>query len=479
MAQKRERIIFYLNSERVEISADEAFLTLSSWLRYRKAMTGTKVVCSEGDCGACTVILGWMNPRGKLDYRIVDSCIQFLFQLDCCHVITIEALEKDGKLHPAQQTMVDCFGSQCGFCTPGFVMGLAHLCETKQKLTSTDIREKLTGNLCRCTGYEAIVKAGLSLNEMPVEKVTQRFNTALMEKEFASLITQSVKVESSNGEIFFKPVDLAEALKLRAALPQLKIVAGATDLGVQHNKGKSVLTQVMFIAHLHEIAGIRELDGTLEIGAAANWSDVLAITEKILPELHGILKIFAAEQIRNAATIGGNIINASPIADSLPCLFALDARLVVASASATREIKMKSFYSGYKKFDLRSDELLTKIILPLPKKDSVFKLYKVSKRRDLDISAVTLAIHLERSGNKIAGADIAAGGVAATIVPLSAAMKLLHGAAWSEENFRRAGEAAAGEIQPLSDVRGSALFRKVLIRNLFLKAFKELNDERN
>ena len=367
MASTRENVVFYLNHERITVSGAEVFESLSNWLRYSRAMTGTKVVCSEGDCGACTVILGWMNPVGKLEYRIVDSCIQFLFQLDCCHIITIEALEKEGKLHPAQQTMVDCFGSQCGFCTPGFVMGLAHLCETKQNLTAVDIREKLAGNLCRCTGYEAIVKAGLALNNAPVEKVKQRFDTAGMEKDFAVLVKQSVKVEAATGEVFFKPVNLAEALKLRSSMPQLRIVAGATDLGVQHNKGKSLLAQVMFIAHLHEIAAVKLVNGALEIGAAANWSDVLAITEKSLPEFHAILKIFAAEQIRNAATIGGNIVNASPIADSLACLFALNARLTVASTGGTREVAMKNFYSGYKKFDLKADELLTKVVIPFTK----------------------------------------------------------------------------------------------------------------
>ncbi len=469
MAVTREKIVFYLNHERVEISGEDTFLTLSTWLRVKRAMTGTKIVCSEGDCGACTIILGWMNPVGKLEYRIVDSCIQFLFQLDSCHVITVEALAENGTLHPAQQAMVECFGSQCGFCTPGFVMALADMAEKEKSHTTVTIKDKLAGNLCRCTGYEAIVKAGLALNSAQQVKISERFDRKTMETEFAKTTGQSLKIGTTSGQTFFKPANLAEALKLRAAMPQLKIVAGATDLGVQHNKGRSVITQALFIAHLHEIAAIQKKGDALEIGAAANWSDVLAVTKTELPELHGILKIFAAEQIRNAATIGGNIINASPIADSLPCLYALGARLVVTSATGSREIDIHSFYTGYRKFDLKPDELLTKVIVPLPKPGSLFKLYKVSKRRDLDISTVTLAIHLQMAGSKIAGAQLAAGGVAATILRLSNTEKLLMGTELSEEGFRKAGESAMSEVQPQSDVRGSADFRKILIRNLFRK----------
>ncbi len=474
MSQTREKIVFYLNHQRIEIAGGDAFMPLSTWLRYRKGMTGTKIVCSEGDCGACTVMLGWLGADGKLEYRIIDSCIQFLFQLDLCHVITVEGISEQSQLHPAQTAMVECFGSQCGFCTPGFVMALADLSEKERIHTTTTIKDKLAGNLCRCTGYEAIVKAGLALNGVPSPKLLERFDRKAMEKEFNALATQSVKIAGANGELFFKPQNLDEAVKLRAALPQLKIVAGGTDLGVQHNKGKSLLTQVMFIAHLHEISQVKQVGKTIEIGAAANWSDVLAATEKALPELHHILKIFAAEQIRNAATIGGNIINASPIADSLPCLYVLGARLVLTSIAGSREVDINAFYTGYKRFDLQPNEILTKVILPLPAADATVGLYKVSKRRDLDISTVTLGLHLKSKAGKITEARLAAGGVAATIVRLRSTEKALVGRDWSEATFADAGLIATSEISPLSDVRGSAEFRKLLIRNLFQKFHAEV-----
>lgn len=473
MASIRERIVFYLNHERIEIAGSEAFLPLSTWLRYRRGMTGTKVVCSEGDCGACTVILGWLNANHKLEYRIIDSCIQFLCQLDCCHVITIEGLEHNGQLHPAQQAMVECFGSQCGFCTPGIVMGLAHLAEEQREITVAGIKEKLTGNLCRCTGYEAIVKAGLSLNGSSSPSLLARFDRAGMEKEFKSLTLDSVKITGEGDQVFFKPQNLAEALKLRAAMPHLKVIAGGTDLGVQHNKGKSLLSQMLFIAHLHEIGQIQETGAALEIGAAANWSDVLVTTKQKLPALNGILQIFAAEQIRNAATIGGNIINASPIADSIPCLFVMGAKLVLASSAGERQVDINHFYTGYKKFDMQPNEILAKVILPLPKSGALVGLYKVSKRRDLDISSVTLAIHLSVAAGKITDVHLAAGGVAATVVRLRSAEKALLNQPFTDETFAEAGLIAAAEINPLSDVRGSAAFRKLLIKNLFLKFFHE------
>lgn len=473
MPASREKVIFYLNHERVELSGSEVFQPLSTWLRYRKGRTGTKVVCSEGDCGACTVMLGWLGPDRKLEYRIVDACIQFLFQLDLCHVITIEGISSGNELHPAQQAMVEYFGSQCGFCTPGFVMALADLAEKEKIHTTAVIKDKLAGNLCRCTGYEAIVKAGLALNDKPAPRLLARFDVAGIEREFAAHRDDSVKVTGNDEQVVFKPRDLSEALKLRAAMPHLRLVAGGTDLGVQHNKGKALLTQVMFIAHLHEIAAVQKIGDTLEIGAVANWTDVLAATEKRVPELYDILKVFAAEQIRNAATIGGNIINASPIADSLPCLFVLGARLVLSSISGRREVDINTFYTGYKKFDLLPNEILTKIILPLPAANAKLGLYKVSKRRDLDISTVTLGIYLKTQAGKITEAHLAAGGVGATVVRLRSAEKSLAGSDWSAEAFSQAGQIAAAEISPLSDVRGSAEFRKVLVKNLFMKYWSE------
>lgn len=473
-------IRFLHRGQTVEVAGVAPTTSVLDWLREHARSTGTKEGCNEGDCGACTVVVASPARAGEADtvhglrLQALNACTQFLPTLDGKALFTVEDLAGvDGTLHPVQQALVDSHGSQCGFCTPGFVMALADLTEKAETHTSATIKDKLAGNLCRCTGYEAIVKAGLALNGIPSPKLLERFDRKAMEEEFNVLATHSVKIAGANGELFFKPQNLDEALKLRAALPQLKIVAGGTDLGVQHNKGKSLLTQVMFIAHLHEIAEVKQLGETLEIGAAANWSDVLAATEQHLPELHAILKIFAAEQIRNAATIGGNIINASPIADSLPCLYVLGARLVLTSISGTREVDINAFYTGYKRFDLQPNEILTKVILPLPANDATVGLYKVSKRRDLDISTVTLGLHLKTRAGKITEAQLAAGGVGATIVRLRSAEKALVGREWSEATFAQAGQIATSEISPQSDVRGSAEFRKVLVKNLFLKFYAE------
>jgi xanthine dehydrogenase small subunit len=469
MSKLRDSIVFYLNYERIEISGDDVFLPLSTWLRVRKNLTGTKIVCSEGDCGACTIILGWMDSNQKLEYRTIDSCIQFLFQLDLCHVITIEGIGSAENLHPAQKAMVDCFGSQCGFCTPGFVMSLAHLAETAEGFGAKEIRQKLAGNLCRCTGYEAIVDAGKTLAKLPSPSLLARFDRNAMETEFRAMKQDSVRVLASDDRVFFKPRDLDEALKLRASMPAMKIIAGGTDVGVQCNKGRLSLKQIMFVAPLAEIGGILEKKNTLEIGAGANWSQISEMTQTKVPALHEIISIFAAEQIRNAATIGGNIINASPIADSIPALFVLGAKLVLQSTKGTREVDIRQFYTGYKKFDMQPDEMLVKIILPLPRSGSRLGLYKVSKRRDLDISTVTLGIYVQMANGLISEVHVAAGGVAATVIRLPSAEKALQGKPMDAATFAMAAKVATAEIKPLSDVRGSADYRRLLIHNLFNK----------
>lgn len=470
---KRDSIVFYLNHERVELTGPAVFQTLSDYLRHERALTGTKVVCSEGDCGACTVIAGWQDSGGRLSYRTIDACIQFLFQLDCCHVITVEGIGSTEKLHPAQQAMVTHFGSQCGFCTPGFVMAMAHMADFDRTQDSQHIRQKLAGNLCRCTGYEAIVTAAQALLAEEAPRLTTRFDTAAMEKEFDVLRTQPVEVAGSSGR-FYKPANLDQALSYLAQNSATRLVAGATDLGVQSNKGKLDLRDAMFIAHLTEICALNIGGDQLEIGAAVNWSDLLQLSRQKLPELAAILEIFAAEQIRNAATLGGNIMNASPIADSLPCLFVLDAELVLASSSGSRTVPIGDFYQGYKKMDIRPDEMLVQVRLKLPKAGSVLRLYKVSKRRDLDISTITLGAYVERENGVVRLARFAAGGMGPTVLRLIKTEATITGREPDDVLRAEIDGIALTEVTPISDVRGSAEFRRLLLRNLLRRFFDEL-----
>lgn len=485
----RSEIIFYLNGQRQVVSGPDVFLPLSSYLRYSLHLTGTKVVCSEGDCGACTVVLGWLDAENKLSYRIVDSCIQFVYQLDLCHVISIEGVGTESNLHPAQKAMVEHFGSQCGFCTPGFVMALVDLTEKKAAYNSADVREKLTGNLCRCTGYEAIVKAALSLSDQKVRSIIQGYNQEQMTSEFRALQRDNVLIETITGfsqKKFFKPSSLAEALRYKSEHPEVRLVAGATDVGVQTNKGRSLDTEIMFIAHLHEMGSITvprdAVEGRpsssgshvrIEIGAVTNWTDVREAVRHSIPAFAEILDIFAAEQIRNAATIGGNIANGSPIADSLPVLYALDATLTLQNVSGSRQVLMNNFFRGYKQMDLKQDEILTNVSIPVPLAGSILKLYKVSRRKDLDISTATLAIYLEMQDGKVSNSRIAAGGVGPTIKRLSQAEGILTGQKLTESLLRQAGKAAVGEIAPITDVRASREYRLQLIENLFHKFYFE------
>ncbi|MBL8018495.1 MAG: xanthine dehydrogenase small subunit [Leptospirales bacterium] len=486
----RSEIVFYLNGQRQVVSGPDVFLPLSSYLRYSLHLTGTKVVCSEGDCGACTVVLGWLDAENKLSYRMVDSCIQFVYQLDLCHVISIEGIGTENNLHPAQKAMVEHFGSQCGFCTPGFVMALVDLTEKQSTYNSVDVREKLTGNLCRCTGYEAIVKAALSLSDTKVQSIIQSYNQEQMTSEFRALRGDNVLIEADTGfaqKKFFKPSSLAEALNHKSQHPKVRLVAGATDVGVQANKRRSHDTEIMFIAHLHEMGSITvpknptepqsAASGSqiprIEIGAVANWTDIREAVRPLIPAFAEILDIFAAEQIRNAATIGGNIANGSPIGDSLPVLYALDATLTVQSAAGSRQVLMNNFFRGYKQMDLKQDEILTNVSIPVPRPGSILKLYKVSRRKDLDISTATLAIYLEMEDGKVSSSRIAAGGVGPTIQRLSKAEGILSGEKLTESLLRQAGKAAVGEIAPLTDVRGSREYRLQLIENLFHKFYFE------
>ncbi|MCB1200325.1 MAG: xanthine dehydrogenase small subunit [Leptospiraceae bacterium] len=472
MNNLRNEIVFFINKEKVVVAGEDAFLPLSSFLRYRKNLTGTKVVCSEGDCGACTVILGWLDENRKIHYTMVDSCIQFVFQLDLCHVITVEGLNLNNELHPVQNSMIRHFGSQCGFCTPGIVMALTDLTLKQKSFNAPEIQEKLTGNLCRCTGYEPIVKASLALNDESMPDLLSSLDSAEIEKQLQQLADSNVIIEfTQNGEkkTAIKPANLADALTLKAKYPQVRLVAGATDFGVQTNKGRAKDKNVMFIAHLHEIGYLKKNAEQLEFGATANWSRIRDFCRSEIPQFSEILDIFAAEQIRNAATIGGNIANGSPIADSLPVLFALNASLKLLSESSERIVPINSFYRGYKQLDLQQNEIIGGVILPLPVKNSVLRLFKVSRRKDLDISTVTMAIYLEMDGNKIQSAAIAAGGVGPVVLRLHSVEKFLVDRTIEPSVFEEAARLAAEEISPISDVRGSKEYRTLLIQNLLQK----------
>ena len=481
----RDHVILWVNGRRREIRGGDAFLTTSDYLRRRAGLVGTKVVCAEGDCGACTVLVGRPGPAG-VRWLPIDSCIRFVFQLDGCHLVTVEGLARDGEIAPVQQALVDCHGSQCGFCTPGFVMTLAAACHggtSGQGATgaTADWRHELAGNLCRCTGYVPIIEAA---ERASAESgwLADRYPAADWADEARRLAADSLDVCSHGegdaaGRRLFMPTTLAEALALRAAHPQARVVAGATDLGVQWNKGLldvAAWLDLGRVAGLDRIAVEHEGDGaTLVAGGTCSWTDHLAACRVHCPALVPVLEVFGGPQIRHVGTLGGNIVNGSPIADSLPMLFATDATVELASVRGRRTVPITDFYTGYRQTVLAPDELLVGVRMPLPTRTELVRCSKVSRRRDLDISTFTAAIRIALSGDTIERAAVAYGGVGPTVLRLSATEASLVGRPFTEATFREAGGVAVREISPISDVRGSRDYRLALARNVLLRFFHE------
>ena len=527
----RDHLVLYINGARHTVRGRDAFLSLSDFLRLRLGLIGTKIVCSEGDCGACTVLVG-RPTKSKVEsgkwkvegtddasasfhfplsafrfsYLPVDSCIQFLFQLDGTHVVTVEGLRPDGQLNSVQQAMIDCHGSQCGFCTPGFVMAMTGLREEHNEFDVECLQTGLTGNLCRCTGYTPIIEAGLKCNDADHERLSDLYPPGPMLAEFKRLVAEPITLHSEwfgEPHVAACPTTLDDALDFLAELPTAVIVAGATDIGVRVNKTGRIPRAILDLSRVEALRSISIKDDQLICGARATWTDVLTFLPAPSPlrgglgrgaevrlddanktvsaglkEFTRILSTFGAPQIRHVGTIGGNIANASPIADSLPMLFVMEARLTLArSASAgrsTREVNINDFYLGYKKLDLHPGELIKEVGIPLPAKDEHVRLYKVTRRRDLDISGFTAAIRLRLSDNdEITHASIALGAVGPTVLRPRRTEQFLIGKPLTEETMQAAGDLAVEEITPIDDVRGSANYRRQLTRNVFLKFYHQ------
>ncbi len=483
--QSRNKIVFHINQQRHEISDARVFQTLAEYLRYDLGLTGTKVVCAEGDCGACTTLLGSIHEvqDGKLRYKAVNSCILPLASLDGCHIITVEGLKKGAELHPVQKSMAENFAAQCGYCTPGFVCAMTALVEEslaqkKSCITEKSARNYLTGNLCRCTGYEPILNAAQALELSQIESLSNREHSDERLLEFRSLVGQSVHIKGE-GFVFFSPTTVAAASELKSQFPDLKIIAGSTDLGVVVNKGRDQYKKVMSLQHIQELRQVNRRGDSLEVGARVTLTSLQKFVEQAVPEFGNILHVFASPQIKNQATLVGNLVNGSPIGDTLPFLVMNEARLVVHGSQGKREIVLEKFYLGYKKLDLRADEFVTAVIIPIAVQKNLMRLYKVARRKDLDISAVTFAGHIEIEGRIIKKARVVFGGVGPTVARIKELENAWIGSEFNRELFERSGQKLDQLIKPLSDVRGTSDFRMQLCRNLLLKFHDEIAAERN
>ena len=488
----RDYLLFYVNGVRHQISGEQGFQSLSDYLRGDLGLVGTKVVCAEGDCGSCTVLIGRVRDSGMC-YEGIDSCIQYLYQLDCAHVITVEGLKDEAqKIHPVQKAMIDALGSQCGYCTPGFVMSLAAMLETQEAMTRSSVQDGLTGNLCRCTGYEQIIDAALSLNQKEIPKASKRFDEEAMLTDLMAHVSQAVSCkfeEKWNGSLqkvqFYVPTTLNEALEFKQKHQDVTVVAGGTDISVQLNKDRLEPSCVMSLTHLSVLESFEIKNKTVTVGAKLSWSKLAEHCQRHLPQFEEIIKIFASRQIKNAATLAGNIANASPIADSLPFLYVIDAELELSAYQPNAEVvnkrwvRINQFYHGYKITEMKADELITRIRWNLPEADDLLKLYKVSKRKDLDISTFTAGIWLRLKKGKIQQVRLAFGGVGPVILRLPETEEYLQGKPLQPEIFQEAGKIARDEISPISDVRASSDYRSQLAENIMQKFFHECCDSKN
>ena len=466
-------IRFVFGGKVVSVAGIDTTRTVLSWLRDNPARTGTKEGCAEGDCGACTVVIGELNA-GRLELKAVNACIQLVAAQDGKALFTVEDLRAaNGVLHPAQEAMVACHGSQCGFCTPGFVMSLWALYLEHEaagtRPAEPQIRSALTGNLCRCTGYRPILEAGARMFDLP----HAAFDRDALRRQLQSIARDTPLAYEHAGRRFFAPRTLAQLTELRAAHPQATILAGNTDVGLWVTKQLRDLPAIIYIGQIAGLKTVREHAGVLHIGAGATLTDAYRALAGHYPEVAEMGERFASVPIRNAGTLGGNVANGSPIGDSMPGLIALGAHVVLASRRGSRSLPLEDLYIGYQKQAMEADEVVAAIEVPLRRPRLRFRTYKVAKRYDSDISAVCAAFALDLDGERIAGCRIAFGGMAATPKRAIATEAALHGKAWTEATARAAMAALATDYTPLTDMRASAAYRMQTAQNLLYRYFLE------
>ena len=473
-------IRFLLGENPVEVTNFDPQATVLDWLRIQQQRTGTKEGCAEGDCGACTVVIGELKGE-SVRYRAINACILLLATLDGKQMITVEDLAEDD-LHPVQQALVDHHGSQCGFCTPGFVMSLfamAHDGDWKPGATGrAAIDEGLAGNLCRCTGYAPIARAA---EEVLAEPVQDRFRMNC--RQTASALGA---IESENGleleyegRRFFSPRSIDGLCQQLDRYPDAVLLAGGTDVGLWITKQLRILDTLIYTANVPELnrLGINKEKSCLEIGAAVSYTDAMDALCAHYPEFGPLLSRIGAVQVRNVGTIGGNIANGSPIGDMPPPLIALGARLVLRSTAGRRELDLEDFFIDYGKQDLRAGECVEKVLLPLPDPeisgDLQFRVYKLAKRFDQDISAVCAAFALQLNGEVVQSIRICYGGMAGIPARALHTESTLVGERWSQESIEGAMAAMTKDFQPLSDWRAGSEYRMLSSQNLLQRFYLE------
>jgi xanthine dehydrogenase small subunit len=529
MVSSMTAIRFILNGDvRVEQSVPPT-MTVLDWLRTRARLTGTKEGCAEGDCGACTVALARPRESGAARWEAVNSCLMMMPQIDGCAVLTVEGLSRSGEpLHPVQQALVDADATQCGYCTPGFAMAMFAFRQGGEPAEDAVIHEALAGNLCRCTGYRAIVDAcrkamdrshaqqsdpngdwadsSVSINggapatdlPSPLRGGSDRrrrsgVGVAASENERTDPHPQPLPIKGRGahapytphddlsratddpsraievasqgsayvhaGQRFLAPASLDELLRLRAQHPDALLLAGGTDLGLRVSKHREALPLVVSTGRVRDLAFVQEADHALEIGAACTYTEALPLIDRRFAAFGSLIRRIGSRQIRNLGTFAGNLVTASPIGDTLPCLIALDAKVTLRSPAGMRTLAVEDFITGYRKTALAPDEIVASVRIPFVPAGEHFSAYKLSKRFDQDISTVIAAFRLALAGDKVTALHAVFGGMAARPARATALEHALIGQPWALDALRGVDALLAQGFSPLSDHRGGAAYR--------------------
>lgn len=471
-------ITFLLNQEIRQEENLSPNMTVLNYLRTVQKKTGTKEGCGSGDCGACTVVLGELVD-GRLEYRSVNACLTFISALHGKQLITVEDLQnKDKSLHPVQQAMVEFHGSQCGYCTPGFIMSMFALSKNKPAADKADVMESLAGNLCRCTGYRPIVEAALSLtgNE------TMRDQFAELECDTIAKLKaiQLTSATLTDGRFkAFSPQSTNELALLCQEYPNAKLVAGGTDLALEVTQFHREIETLISINLVEDMKVCTETDNALLIGANVPLSDAYSLLHTHFPDFGELLHRFASLQVRNQGTLGGNIANASPIGDTPPLLLALDAKIKLRCGDTSRILPLEAFFISYKVTAQQPGEFIEQIIIPKPESAAQFRAYKLSKRLDDDISAVCGGFNITLRDGVVEDARIAFGGMAAIPKRASHCEASLIGQPWQNDTISQAMQALSQDFQPLSDFRASQEYRTLTAANMLRRFYIEQQNQDN
>ncbi|HQP04459.1 MAG: xanthine dehydrogenase small subunit [Bacteroidales bacterium] len=472
------KFVFKNKTVEIDFEKNQCFnpsITLLDYLRLTGNSKGVKEGCAEGDCGACTVVIAETDKNGRLHYKAVDSCLMFLPMIHGKQLICVEdlVLAENGRqqLHPVQQCMVESDATQCGYCTPGFVMSVFALFKNNNNPTEQEIVNALSGNLCRCTGYQPIIDAakkacvynGIDHFSDDEKKVVALLNEILID-------TTTIELKNTS-QLYFKPLLLHEALRLRNEFPLATIVNGSTDIALRQTKKKELIRQIIDISDVSELNGFYEDDNQYIFGAGTTIETVLKQSSGKIPALETMLAQFGSLQIRNIATIGGNLSSASPIGDTTPVLFVLGAHVRLKSIISDRQIPVEDFITGYRKTVMDFGEILTEIMIPKYDASYLTASYKVSKRKSLDISTLSAAFLVKLQDGNVEEIRIAFGGMAAVTSFAVKTQSFLNSREWNRKYIEQAIQILSEEFTPISDARADANYRKNVAANLLLKFF--------